>query len=190
MRQLALTRTREGCGDHRLCGQVRMECRGRCASDEAAREEGKRGAAAADETTERLTGDVSSVDEASQTTVWRTVTGEAMAKRENAGRRFRRSHRTAAEKIRADGLWGMSSPMRPRGGRGAEAKTTAANEVTGLPQGASLLWTRPRPQKGGERGPAVVIRRDGCGRVAADEVPGTRRPRRSSGSVDAALGRL
>ena len=94
----------------------------------------------------------------------------------------------------------VSSPTWPQGEGGAKPDTAAANEVTGLPQGVSLLWARPRPQKGGKRGPAVVIQRDGCGRVAADEVAGgreggaltavaneaTRRPRKSFGLVDVA----
>ena len=69
---------------------------GDAVTDEAARGEGKQGAAAADETTVRLKGDVSSVNEASRTTVWRTITDEATAKRGSVGRRFRRNHRTAA----------------------------------------------------------------------------------------------
>ena len=64
--------------------------------------------------------------------------------------------------------------MRPQGERGVESETAAANEVTGLLQGVSLLWTRPFSQKRGERGPAFVICRDGRGRVAADEVGGGR----------------
>ena len=126
---------------------------GDAASDEAARGEGKRGAAAADETTGRLRSDVSSVDEALRTTVWRTVTDEVTAKRGSVGNRFRRSHRTAAVVIASaenpcGWLWGVSSLTRLRAERGAEAETIAANEVPGLP----------------------LIRRDGCGRVAADEV--------------------
>ena len=42
---------------------------GNAALDEAAKGEGKRGAAAVDESTGRLRGDISSVDEASRTTV-------------------------------------------------------------------------------------------------------------------------
>ena len=72
---------------------------GDATSDVAARGEGKRAAAAADEATVRLKGGVSSVDEASRTTVWRIVTDEATAKRGSVNRRFRRSHRTAAAVI-------------------------------------------------------------------------------------------
>ena len=79
--QLALTRSREGRGDHRLCGQVRVECHEGCCL-EAARVEGKREVAVTDETTGRPRGDISSVDEALRTTMWRTVTDEAMAKKE------------------------------------------------------------------------------------------------------------
>ena len=68
---------------------------GDAASDEAARGKGKRGSAAADETTVRRRGDVSSLDEVSRTTAWRVVADEATAKRGNVGRHFRRSHRTA-----------------------------------------------------------------------------------------------
>ena len=72
---------------------------GDTASDEAAAGKGKRGPAAGDETTVRLKVDVSSVDEASRTTVWRTVTDETTAKRGSVVRRFRRNHRTAAVAI-------------------------------------------------------------------------------------------
>ena len=143
--------------------------------DEAATGDGKWGTAAADENAVRLRGDVSSVDEAPRTTMWRTVTDEATTKRRSGGRRFRRSHRTAAVIIASAGNLcgrprGRSSPSRPRRERRVEPEIAAANEVTGLPLGVSFLWTRPRPQKGGERGPVVVIHRDGCRRVAADEV--------------------
>ena len=138
--------------------------------DEAARGERKGGAAAADETTGWLRGDVSSVDEASRMTVWRTVTDEA-AKRGSVGRRFRRSHRTAAVIIASAEKCGrpreMLLPTRPWGESGAEAETTVPNEVTGLSQSASLLWTRSRPLKGGEQGPASQRRlwASRCGQV-------------------------
>ena len=61
--------------------------------DKAARGEGKRGPAAADETMVWLRGDVSSVFEASRTTMWGT--SRTTAKRGGVGCRFRRSHRTA-----------------------------------------------------------------------------------------------
>ena len=105
--------------------------------------------------------------------------GEATAKRGSVGRRFRHSHRTAAvviasaEKPLRTAVGGVVAD-KPRREGGAGLETAAANEVTGLPQGVSLLWTRPRPQKGGEQGPAVVIRRKGCGRGAAEEVAGKR----------------
>ena len=87
------TSPKDGRGDHRLCGEVRADGCGRCphgrgkgresktavgivasadkswtavggvVSDEAARGEGKQGAAAADETTDRQRGDVASVDD-------------------------------------------------------------------------------------------------------------------------------
>ena len=72
---------------------------GGTASDEAAGGKGKQGPAAAGEPTVRLKVDVSSVDEASRTTVWRTVTDETTAKRGSVVRRFRRNHRTAAVAI-------------------------------------------------------------------------------------------
>ena len=96
MWQLALTRPREGCGDTASAVKFAWNTVGNAASNEAARGEGKRGAAAADETAVRLRGDVSSVDEASRTTVWRTVADEATTKRGSVGRRFRCSHRMAA----------------------------------------------------------------------------------------------
>ena len=86
--------------------------------DEAARGKGKRGPAAADEATVRRRGDVSSADEASRTTVWRTATDEAAATRGRVGRRFRRIHKTTAVVI----------VTRPQRGRGAEPETAAANE--------------------------------------------------------------
>ena len=116
--------------------------------------EGKRGAAAANETTVPLRGDVSFVDEASQTTVWRIVTKKARAKRgprlQTQPQDGRCGHPLCRKKL-CGRLWGMSPPTRPR------------EKGTGLSQGVSLLWTRPRPQKGGEWGPAAVIRRDDSG---------------------------
>ena len=77
--------------------------------------------------------------------------------------------------IRADGGGGPSSPDEgPRGERGSGTRRPpAAKEVAGLPRGATLRRTRRLvQQKGGEREPAVVMRGDGEGRVAADEVAG------------------
>ena len=88
------------------------------------------------------------MDEASRTTMWRTVIDEATAKRGIVGHRFRRSHKTAAVENLCGQVWGMSSPTRPLGEGGVEPETAVANEDTGLPQGVSLLWRRPRPQKG------------------------------------------
>ena len=94
---------------------------GDAALDEAARGEGKWGGAAADKTTVQLRGDVSFVDEASQTTVWRIVTKKARAKR---GPRLQtqpqdgRCGHPLCRKICADGCGGC----RRRRGRGEKGE--------------------------------------------------------------------
>ena len=82
--------------------------------------EGARGGGTADETTGWLRRDISSVDEASRMTVWRTVTNEATAKRGSVSRCFRR----ATERP----LW--SSPPE-KSVRRTIVGDVVANEVTG-----------------------------------------------------------
>ena len=87
------------------------------------------------------------MDEALRTTLWRTITDEATVKKGSVGRRFRRRHRTAAMAIASEKsvrtAVGDIVADEAVGRRGAELETAAANEVAGLPQGLSLLWTRP-----------------------------------------------
>ena len=176
----SLARPREGCGDHRLCGQVRAECRRELLPRTGL--PGGRGSGGAPRQTRfpvRLRGDVSSVDEASQATVWRTVTDEATAKKGSVGRHFRSNRRTALVVIasieksvrtavgdvvadEAAGRRGSGTGDRLR----KQGHRTAAGSVASVDKASSA-----------EGRAAETCRRDSqgrCGRVAADEVAGGR----------------
>ena len=137
---------------------------GDAASDEAARGEGKRWAADADESTGRPRGGVSSVDEASQTTMWRMRPGKKTERGlvlQTQPQEARCGHRLCG-KVRADGCGGC----RCRRGRREEAET-AVDDVTGLPYVASVDKASYAEGRGAEtcrwdsQGQLWVIR---CGR--------------------------
>ena len=96
---------------------------------------------------------------------------EATAKRGSVGRRFRRSHRMAAVVIAS----AETSVRTAAGDVVADEAVGSRGSGSGIcrrgcGRGASLLWTRPRPYKRGERGPAVMIHRDSYGRLSLEGV--------------------
>ena len=138
--------------------------------DEAAAGKGKRGTAAADETTVRLKVDVSSVDEASRTTVWRTVTDETTAKRGSVGRRFAcrsqngRCGPRLCRNTRADGGGGW----RRRRGRGkkGESGTGDRRRTRGRGTAAGCVASADEAASAERKG-AGTCRRDSQGRLRA-----------------------